>query len=64
VPEQHAAALVGISFLAVLTKGGVGGLRELEHRWKSEVRSQIAEIKFLPHPTNLSDGASLLQFDF
>ena len=31
-PQQHAAALMGIGFFSVLTKGGVVGLRELEHR--------------------------------
>jgi hypothetical protein len=30
-PEQHAATLVGISFLSVLTKRTVVGLRNLNH---------------------------------
>jgi len=32
VPEQRAAAFVGIGLLSVLAKGDVVGLRELEHR--------------------------------
>src|ERR1700687_589039 len=43
MPEQHAAALVGIGFLSVLTEGEVGELGELEHA-RSEVRGQIAEV--------------------
>src|SRR6267378_873129 len=36
VPKQHAATLVGIGFLSVLTKGEVVRLRELEHGSRSE----------------------------
>src|ERR1700693_2266443 len=45
VAEQHAAALVGIRFLSVLTKGEGVRLGELEHGPRSEVRGQIAEVK-------------------
>jgi hypothetical protein len=38
VPEQHAAALVGIGFFSVLTKGDVGGLRNFQHVLRLEVR--------------------------
>jgi hypothetical protein len=43
LPKQRATALVRISFLSVLPKRGVGGLRKLEHA-RSEVRGQIAEV--------------------
>src|SRR5580692_8144637 len=36
--EQHATALVGIGFLAVLAQGDVGRLGNLEHVLRLEVR--------------------------
>src|SRR5882672_2019337 len=43
--KQNSATLVGISLFAVLAKRSVDVAGNREHRVKSEVRSQIAEVK-------------------
>src|SRR5208282_6244855 len=51
LPEQHAAALVGIGFFSVLTKGEVVGLRELEHQNISPRRHGVTS-----HGENQANG--------
>jgi hypothetical protein len=43
--EEYPATFVGIGLLSVLTESEIGGLRDLKHRLRSEVRGQIAEVK-------------------